>query len=114
MRIGHGYDVHKLVEGRDLILGGVKIPFLPCGLSSCVITPTTENPLATISTSGFTANSGVPANTIFIGSLSYFSSSIWLALSMYNTPSRWSNSWQIARAKKPFACKVFLSPKRSE
>ena len=27
MRSGHGYDVHKLVEGRDLILGGVKIPF---------------------------------------------------------------------------------------
>lgn len=26
IRIGHGYDVHKLVEGRDLILGGVKIP----------------------------------------------------------------------------------------
>lgn len=26
MRIGHGYDVHKLVSGRDLILGGVKIP----------------------------------------------------------------------------------------
>ena len=26
MRIGHGYDVHKLVEDRDLILGGVKIP----------------------------------------------------------------------------------------
>lgn len=25
MRIGHGYDVHKLTEGRDLILGGVKI-----------------------------------------------------------------------------------------
>ena len=25
MRIGHGYEVHKLVEGRDLILGGVKI-----------------------------------------------------------------------------------------
>ena len=25
MRIGHGYDVHKLVQGRDLILGGVKI-----------------------------------------------------------------------------------------
>lgn len=25
MRIGHGYDVHKLVEGRKLILGGVKI-----------------------------------------------------------------------------------------
>ena len=25
-KIGHGYDVHKLVEGRDLILGGVKIP----------------------------------------------------------------------------------------
>ena len=27
MRVGLGYDVHKLVEGRDLILGGVKIPF---------------------------------------------------------------------------------------
>ncbi len=26
IRIGHGYDVHKLTEGRDLILGGVKIP----------------------------------------------------------------------------------------
>jgi 2-C-methyl-D-erythritol 2,4-cyclodiphosphate synthase len=26
MRIGHGYDVHPLVVGRDLILGGVKIP----------------------------------------------------------------------------------------
>lgn len=27
MRIGHGYDVHRLVEDRDLILGGVKIPY---------------------------------------------------------------------------------------
>lgn len=27
MRIGHGYDVHKLVENRDLILGGVTIPY---------------------------------------------------------------------------------------
>lgn len=27
MRIGMGYDVHPLVEGRDLILGGVSIPF---------------------------------------------------------------------------------------
>lgn len=27
MRIGHGYDVHRLVEGRPLILGGVTIPF---------------------------------------------------------------------------------------
>ena len=27
MRIGHGYDVHKLVPGRDLILGGVKIEY---------------------------------------------------------------------------------------
>ncbi len=27
MRIGTGYDVHRLVEGRDLILGGVKIPY---------------------------------------------------------------------------------------
>jgi 2-C-methyl-D-erythritol 2,4-cyclodiphosphate synthase len=26
MRIGHGYDVHPLVAGRDLVLGGVKIP----------------------------------------------------------------------------------------
>jgi len=26
VRIGHGYDVHKLVENRDLIIGGVKIP----------------------------------------------------------------------------------------
>ena len=26
MRIGHGYDVHRLIVGRDLILGGVKIP----------------------------------------------------------------------------------------
>ncbi len=27
MRIGTGYDVHRLTEGRDLILGGVKIPY---------------------------------------------------------------------------------------
>lgn len=27
MRIGHGYDVHQLTEGRALILGGVKIPY---------------------------------------------------------------------------------------
>ena len=27
MRIGMGYDVHKLVKERDLILGGVKIPY---------------------------------------------------------------------------------------
>ena len=27
MRIGTGYDVHKLVEGRELIIGGVNIPF---------------------------------------------------------------------------------------
>ena len=27
MRIGHGYDAHRLVEGRKLILGGVEIPF---------------------------------------------------------------------------------------
>lgn len=27
MRIGMGYDVHKLTEGRELILGGVKIPY---------------------------------------------------------------------------------------
>ena len=28
MRIGHGYDVHRLVEGRPLILGGVTIPYV--------------------------------------------------------------------------------------
>lgn len=28
MRIGMGYDVHKLVENRELILGGVKIPYI--------------------------------------------------------------------------------------
>ncbi len=27
MRIGHGYDVHRFAENRDLILGGVKIPY---------------------------------------------------------------------------------------
>ena len=27
MRIGHGYDTHRLVEGRDLVLGGVTIPY---------------------------------------------------------------------------------------
>ena len=27
MRIGHGYDVHRLTEGRDLIIGGVNIPY---------------------------------------------------------------------------------------
>jgi len=31
MRIGHGYDVHRLVEGRALILGGVRIEY-PLGL----------------------------------------------------------------------------------
>lgn len=27
LRVGHGYDVHRLVEGRALILGGVSVPF---------------------------------------------------------------------------------------
>ena len=27
IRIGHGYDVHRLTEGRKLILGGVEVPF---------------------------------------------------------------------------------------
>lgn len=27
MRIGHGYDVHRFAKGRDLILGGVEIPY---------------------------------------------------------------------------------------
>ena len=31
MRIGHGYDVHRLVEGRDLILGGMRVTY-PKGL----------------------------------------------------------------------------------
>jgi len=31
MRIGHGYDLHRLVEGRALLLGGVQIPY-PRGL----------------------------------------------------------------------------------
>ena len=27
LRIGHGYDVHRLTEGRKLILGGVEVPY---------------------------------------------------------------------------------------
>jgi 2-C-methyl-D-erythritol 2,4-cyclodiphosphate synthase len=27
MRVGHGFDAHRLVEGRTLILGGVRVPF---------------------------------------------------------------------------------------
>ena len=27
LRIGHGYDVHRLTQGRKLILGGVEIPY---------------------------------------------------------------------------------------
>lgn len=27
MRIGHGFDAHKLVDGRELILGGIRVPF---------------------------------------------------------------------------------------
>ena len=27
LRVGHGYDVHRLAEGRKLILGGVEIPW---------------------------------------------------------------------------------------
>ena len=27
MRVGMGYDVHRLTTGRDLIIGGVKIPY---------------------------------------------------------------------------------------
>ena len=27
MRIGHGYDVHRLAENRRLVLGGVEIPY---------------------------------------------------------------------------------------
>ena len=39
MRVGMGYDVHKLTEGRKLILGGVEIPYekglLEIGRASC-------------------------------------------------------------------------------
>jgi 2-C-methyl-D-erythritol 2,4-cyclodiphosphate synthase len=28
VRIGHGYDVHRLIEGQQLVLGGVEIPFI--------------------------------------------------------------------------------------
>ena len=34
MRIGHGYDVHRLIAGRKLILGGVEIPYI-LGLDCC-------------------------------------------------------------------------------
>ena len=27
LRIGHGYDVHRLAEGRALVLGGVQVPY---------------------------------------------------------------------------------------
>lgn len=27
MRIGHGYDVHRLINGRRLIIGGIEIPY---------------------------------------------------------------------------------------
>ena len=30
LRIGHGYDVHRLTEGRRLILGGVEVPYEKC------------------------------------------------------------------------------------
>lgn len=36
LRIGHGYDVHRLVEGRKLIIGGVEIPYEKV----CSVTPT--------------------------------------------------------------------------
>ena len=35
MRIGTGYDVHKLVEGRKLILGGVEVPHTLGLLGGC-------------------------------------------------------------------------------
>ena len=39
MRVGMGYDVHRLTEGRDLILGGVKIPYEFMNYSSVDVTP---------------------------------------------------------------------------
>ena len=36
LRIGHGYDVHRLTEGRRLVLGGVDIPWT----GDCWATPT--------------------------------------------------------------------------
>ena len=36
MRIGFGYDVHQLVEGRKLILGGIEIPYEKTGFESYI------------------------------------------------------------------------------
>jgi 2-C-methyl-D-erythritol 2,4-cyclodiphosphate synthase len=36
MRVGVGYDVHQLVEGRRLFLGGIEIPLLSVMLSSAL------------------------------------------------------------------------------
>ncbi len=42
MRIGHGYDVHRLVENRDLIVGGVKIDYEK-GLLACIFFTARKN-----------------------------------------------------------------------
>ena len=58
-------------------------------------------------------HSGTRATPAVIESFQSLLSSIYSALSIYKMPSKWSNSWQIARAKNSFACKAFRSPLRS-
>ena len=41
MRIGHGYDLHRLVADRPLILGGVRIPFEKVGVVDIANDPST-------------------------------------------------------------------------
>ena len=37
LRIGHGYDVHRLTEGRRLILGGVEVPYEGSALEKVLV-----------------------------------------------------------------------------
>ena len=46
MRVGMGYDVHKLTEGRKLILGGVEIPYEKGRITSSTV-GTTTSPIST-------------------------------------------------------------------
>ena len=61
LRIGHGYDVHRLVEGRKLILGGVEIPWERGLLEQVNVKATTEEGL------GFTGDgSGMAAHAVVL------------------------------------------------